>query len=125
MRVLLDTQLVLWLLDDSPRLGARARALIEDADVAFLSAASHWDVSIKRGLGKIEFDPERLLSAIDESGLVELPVTSRHAAAVATLPPYHRDPFDRLLVAQAITEPLHLLTTDHHLPQYSSLVIHI
>jgi PIN domain nuclease of toxin-antitoxin system len=76
-------------------------------------------------LGKLSADPERLLATFEASGSIELPVFSLHAAKVATLPLHHGDPFDRMLVAQAMSEQMQLLTTDPKLPQYSNLVIHV
>jgi PIN domain nuclease of toxin-antitoxin system len=122
VRLLLDTHVFLWTVTDSPRLSADARKSITAADEVYVSAASIWEAAIKAGLGKIQGDITQLANAIVESGFVELPVTAVHAAAVAGLPPYHRDPFDRLLVAQAMAEPLVLLTSDAVLLQYSDLV---
>ena len=87
-----------------------------------MSAASIWEIAIKVRLGKIEGDPQQLVQAITDSGFSELPVGARHAAHVAKLPLHHGDPFDRLLLAQAITEPLRLLTVDPVLAQYTELV---
>ena len=87
-----------------------------------MSAASIWEAAIKIRLGKLDADPDELVEAIGRSGFVELPVRASHAAAVALLPPHHADPFDRLLVAQARCEPLHLLTADATLVRYGELV---
>ena len=122
MRLLLDTHVFLWSVTDSPRLTADARGSIADADEVYVSAASIWEAAIKAGLGKIQGDMTQLVSAIERSGFVELPVTALHAAFVAELPHHHRDPFDRLLIAQAMTEPLVLLTADTALLEYSDLV---
>jgi PIN domain nuclease of toxin-antitoxin system len=122
VRILLDTHVFLWAVAGAASLKRAARKTIEDADVVFVSAASIWEVAIKASLGRIDADPDLLAAAIATSGFVELPVTSVHAAAVARLPKHHGDPFDRLLVAQAITEPLHLLTADRVLLKYSDLV---
>jgi len=112
----------LWVVTDSPRLTADVRRSIMDADEVYVSAASIWEAAIKAGLGKIQGEVTQLVNAIGDSGFVELPVTALHAAFVAELPHHHRDPFDRLLVAQAMTEPLVLLTADALLLQYSDLV---
>lgn len=96
--------------------------MMESADQIFLSAASIWEVTIEVALGKIQADPDELARAIVESGFDELPVRAVHAAGVAKLPMLHADPFDRILVAQAIAEPLRLLTVDATLAQYSELV---
>ena len=122
MRLLLDTHVFLWAVADSRKLNAAARRLIQEADEVSISAASIWEIAIKSRLGKLAGDANQLAAAIDESGFTELPVTSRHAAAVARLPLHHADPFDRLLVAQALAEPLILLTADKTLAQYSDLV---
>ncbi len=122
MRLLLDTHVFLWAVAGSASLAARARRTIEAADAVFVSAASIWEIAIKARLGKIDADTDALVAAIDESGFVELPVLATHAAAVARLPLLHADPFDRLLVAQAIAEPLRLLTADAALEPYTELV---
>lgn len=88
----------------------------------FVSSASIWEIAIKAGLGRIDADPDVLVPAIEASGFFELPVTSAHAARVAHVPMHHADPFDRLLVAQATSEPMHLLTADRALVKYSELV---
>jgi len=88
-----------------------------------VSAASLLEVAIKARLGTVEADPDELVAAIDQSGFVELPVRASHAAAVSRLAMHHNDPFDRLLVAKAIAEPLKLLTADAMLAQYSELVV--
>ena len=122
MRYLLDTQVYLWFIGDSSRLSKKARSSIGSADQVFVSAASVWEAAIKRAIGKLAAEPGDLVAGIRGSGFIELPVTAPHAARVATLPHLHRDPFDRLLLAQAIDEPLHLLTADAALRQYSELV---
>jgi PIN domain nuclease of toxin-antitoxin system len=122
MRLLLDTHVFLWAVADSPSLTSEARRTIANADEVYVSAASIWEVAIKAGLGKIQVDIGQLAGAIGASGFVELPVTVAHAASVSGLPHHHRDPFDRMLVAQAMTEPLVLLTADAMLSQYGGLV---
>jgi PIN domain nuclease of toxin-antitoxin system len=122
MRILLDTHVFLWAVAGSSQLKAGARKVILDADMVFVSAASIWEVAIKARLGKIEADPVAIAAAIEASGFIELPVRAAHAAKVSQLPMIHNDPFDRLLVAQAITEPLRLLTRDPVLSGYTDLV---
>ncbi|MGH7441210.1 MAG: type II toxin-antitoxin system VapC family toxin [bacterium] len=122
MRLLLDTHIYLWVLGDDPKLSESARALICNAETVFVSGASIWEAAIKASLGKLDVDVDQLVSAIPESGFVELPVRAVHAAKVRTLPDLHHDPFDRLLIAQAILEPLWLVTSDKHLAGYSELV---
>lgn len=123
MRILLDTHILVWLMEGNPQLKPRSRALIESAEEIFASSASVWEIAIKAPLGKIKTDPEMLASLLEQAGIVELPVTNKHALAVCKLPLLHRDPFDRLLVAQAIAEPMRLLTADAKLAAYSHLVI--
>ena len=123
MRVLLDTHVFLWAVAGSPLLKTKSRQLIESADRVFVSSATICEIAIKAKLGKIDADPVELVAAIDASGFTELPIRAFHAARVADLPLHHADPFDRLLLAQAMTEPLHLLTADPVLAQYSELVL--
>jgi PIN domain nuclease of toxin-antitoxin system len=125
MHILLDTHIYLWHVSDDELLSKEAKSLILAAESIHISAASLWEIAIKVKLGKLNADLERLIAEMESSGFVELPVTSRHAAQVAKLPLLHGDPFDRLLVAQAMSEPLYLVTTDSQLPQYSSLVIQV
>jgi PIN domain nuclease of toxin-antitoxin system len=123
MRLLLDTRIYLRAVTDDRKLSKRARKLITDADDIFISSASIWEASIKVGLGKLDADVNLLVAEIAASGFKELPVRAVHAALVRDLPDIHRDPFDRLLVAQALSEPLRLLTADSYLRAYSELVI--
>ncbi|MFM0008425.1 type II toxin-antitoxin system VapC family toxin [Paraburkholderia dipogonis] len=123
MRLLLDTHVFLWSVTDDRKLTKAARKLILDADDVFISSASIWEASIKAGLGKLDVDVKLLVSEIEASGFSELPVRAVHAAMVRDLPDIHRDPFDRLLVAQALSEPLRLVTSDGHLSKYTDLVI--
>jgi PIN domain nuclease of toxin-antitoxin system len=123
MRLLLDTHVFLWSVTDDRKLTKAARKLILDADDVFISSASIWEASIKAGLGKLDVDVNLLVSEIEASGFLELPVRAVHAAMVRNLPDIHRDPFDRLLVAQALSEPLRLVTSDGHLSKYTDLVI--
>lgn len=122
MKLLLDTQIYLWILNDSPRLSQRAREIILAADQVLVSAATIWEAAIKIALGKLRVDPALLVAEIARSGFIELPILARHAAAVSALPMHHKDPFDRLLIAQALTEPARLLTADSVLQSYSELV---
>ena len=123
MRLLLDTHIFLRAVAGSRLLKPAARRAIQSADQVYVSAASIWEVAIKARLGKIEANPGELVSAIEASGFVELPVRAAHAAAVAGLAPHHNDPFDRILVAQALVEPLRLLTADSTLARYSDIVM--
>ncbi|MGV0743903.1 type II toxin-antitoxin system VapC family toxin [Mycolicibacterium sp. XJ870] len=109
--LLLDTHVVLWLLEDNPRLGIHTRDRITESGSVFVSAASTWELAIKATLGKLTL-PDDLDGAIDRSGLRDLPITRRHtlASEITALP--HKDPFDALLVAQATAERLTLITAD-------------
>ena len=125
MRLLLDTHLLLWASFRSAKLSPSARALIGDeANDLLFSAASIWEVAIKRGLARDDFeiDPGSLRSALLAQGYAEMVVTGAHAATVAALPPLHKDPFDRLLVAQSLSEPLILLTRDARLTRYGTTI---
>ena len=126
MRLLLDTHIALWAVTDSPRLPVPARALILDAsNEVWVSAASVWEIAIKHALGRtaMPVTGTEALHWFSVSGYRDLPITSRHTAAVDELPPIHSDPFDRLLAAQANTEPLRLVTRDKTLARYSELAI--
>ena len=122
MRILLDTHVYHWWLQDHPKLSQAARALIVDASEVYISSASIWEATIKAGIGKLEVDIDQLVAEIANSGFLELPISAKHAAMVAQLPDIHRDPFDRILVAQALCEPLRLLTADGILGGYSELI---
>ncbi len=121
MRILLDTHLLLWALAKPRRLPEAARQRIVEAEV-YVSAASIWEISIKSALGKLKAEPSRVLAAIEPAGFKHLPITGQHAAGVAGLPPLHKDPFDRLLIAQATLEPMILVTNDAALAGYGPLV---
>lgn len=121
MKLLLDTHLLLWAASAPGRMSPVALALIEDVgNELFFSAASLWEISIKHGLGRVDFqaDPRVLRRALLDNGYSELPIISEHAVAVEGLPPIHKDPFDRMLVAQATVEGITLLTADALLAQY-------
>jgi PIN domain nuclease of toxin-antitoxin system len=111
MRLLLDTHVVLWWLSGHKRLNVDHRNLIEHAD-CHVSAASIWEVAIKHRLGKLPITPTELVTSIDDAGMRRLPINYEHAAATASLPNLHTDPFDRLLIAQARLERLILLSAD-------------
>jgi len=126
LRLLLDTHVALWALTDDPRLSQRARALIEDpANDVLVSAASVWEIAIKHALGRgdMPISGDKALDWFRRAGYQLLPIVPEHAAAVEHLPDHHRDPFDRLLVSQAITEPLRLLTHDPLVIRYGDVVI--
>ena len=126
MRLLLDTHIALWALVDSPRLPAKARLLILAPDnEVVVSAASVWEIAIKHGLAKknMPVSGAEAKSWFTRAGYTLLPVTADHAALVEELPPHHADPFDRILVAQALDEPLRLVTHDPTVARYSDTVI--
>ena len=122
MRLLLDTHVFIWCAMDSRELKAATRRYLTSAEIVYVSAASIWEIAIKTKLGKMTGDAEALAAAIDASGFQELPVTAKHAAAVAKLPLHHADPFDRMLIAQAFLEPLRLVTADKALAAYGGAV---
>lgn len=121
MKLLLDTPLLLWAAGAPDRLSAVARSLIEESENdLFFSAAGLWEIAIKRNLGRNDFhvDARVLRRSLLDNGYRELPITSEHAVAVDTLPPIHKDPIDRILVAQATVEGITLLTSDSVVAQY-------
>jgi PIN domain nuclease of toxin-antitoxin system len=125
VRLLLDTHLLLWAAGPSPRLPTQARRMIDDRDNELLfSVVSLWEVAIKSARGRDDFqvDARLLRRTLLNNGYEELAVTGEHAVAVADLPPLHRDPFDRMLVAQSIVEGITLLTSDPRVAQYSAPV---
>lgn len=123
MRLLLDTHLLLWALYEPAKFSPKARSIIlaPDSQCSF-SVASIWEIAIKASLGKLAVDAARSRLALLADGFEELPVRGTHAAAVAQLPKRHADPFDRLLICQAMVEPMQLLTADDKLVGYSHLV---
>jgi PIN domain nuclease of toxin-antitoxin system len=124
VRLLLDTHILLWWLADDERLSKNASAMVADpmAEV-YVSVVSLWEIAIKVGKGKLRTDLEEIAEQIALMDFRMLAVEAHHVSAYAKLPALHGDPFDRMLVAQAIAEPLRLLTHDRHLSPYSELVI--
>ena len=125
MRLLLDTHVLLWAVGVSRRLPADVRAVLQDSrNQVYFSAASIWEIALKqsKGLADFDFHPEQIAAVAFESGFTELPIRWQAASVVARLPMHHRDPFDRILVTQAMTEPLALYTADLRLGVYSELV---
>lgn len=121
MKLLLDTQYLIWMAGFSHRLSAEARSLLEHPQNELLfSAASIWEVAIKAGLGRDDFrlDAAVLRRRLLDNGYTELAIAGQHAASISMLPPLHKDPFDRLLLAQAISEGITLLTADALLATY-------
>jgi PIN domain nuclease of toxin-antitoxin system len=117
LNLLLDTHILLWWLTNSRRLSRSAQIAIADSARAYVSAATAWEIAIKVALGKLEFNGD-LEAEIRRNNFLPLPLTIAHATAAGRLPAHHRDPFDRMLVAQASIESLTLLTSDVRLKEY-------
>lgn len=122
MRLLLDTNVLIWWLENSNKLSAFAQMRIAKAAEVFVSSASIWELAIKIGTGKLRMDLTVLLSEIARHQFLHLSISYQHAIQVLQLPVIHHDPFDRILLAQAISESLKLLTADRLLASYSNLV---
>jgi len=116
-KLLLDTHVFLWWRANDPLLQEAASSVISDANIVFVSAATAWEAAIKAALGRLEL-PDSVESGVEDSGFEKLPITFSHAEAAAALPAHHHDPFDRMLVAQAATEGLTLVTHDRKLKAY-------
>ncbi len=124
MNLLLDSHIVLWWLSDDKRLSRKAHWLIERADEVFVSAATTWELVVKASLGKLRM-PEGFLEVVEEQGFTHLPITPLHALAVRSLPWHHRDPFDRILLAQATVQGLGLVSGNEALAPYGIFVIRV
>jgi PIN domain nuclease of toxin-antitoxin system len=125
MKLLLDTQLLLWAAGHPERLSEAAHALLNNQENELLfSAASLWEVAIKKSLGRNDFtvDPRILRRGLQDNGYIELAITGEHAVTIDILPPIHKDPFDRILIAQALSEGITLLTADAALGSYPGSV---
>lgn len=122
MRFIFDTQILLWALSGSERLSGRARSLLEDiSNEPFLSVASLWELAIKASIGKLELDTsfsDFVQRELEPRGVHLLPILPRHLDVLVTLPLHHRDPFDRLIIAQALAEDVPVLTSDRAFAQY-------
>lgn len=123
MRALLDTHLLLWALRNDAALSRRARSAIEGSSAVFVSVASLWEIAIKASLGKLRLDTHGLPGAVRRAGFDMLPIELAHVWRIQGLPHHHRDPFDRMLVAQAAVEELVLLTADGALTAYGDDVV--
>jgi PIN domain nuclease of toxin-antitoxin system len=123
VRLLLDTNIVIRLRKDDRRIDGKTRRIIEDATAVYVSAASIWEIAIKASARKLDIDIGRLEAGLLKAGIEPLPITWTHARRAYDIAAAHPDPFDRLLLAQAICEPLNLLTSDGQLAQYSELVV--
>ena len=122
MRLLLDTNVLLWTLTASPRISAVTPLILAPETEVFVSTVSLWEIATKASIGKLEAKVSEIRAAIADSGFLELPVLGEHTEKLAALPLLHRDPFDRMIVAQAMAEPMRLLTGDTQLAPYSELV---
>jgi PIN domain nuclease of toxin-antitoxin system len=128
VNLLLDTHIALWAITDSPRLSPQARDLIQAArTTVWISTASVWEIAIKHSLGRgdMPVSGQDAVRYFRESGYLFLPIDVDHALAVESLPAHHQDPFDRILVAQALIEPMRLLTHDPVVARYSDTIIEI
>jgi len=124
VRILLDTHALLWWLDDDDRLGPRARGLIEDpGNDVLVSVASLWEMVVKLRVGKLEADIGEVAAAVRHDGFALLGMDVAHLLELAALPAHHRDPFDHLLIAQAIAEDATFLSDDRHVPDYPARFI--
>ena len=118
MRLLLDTHVLLWALAEDPALDVRAReAATDQRNDVFVSAASVWEIAIKRAQGRLR-SPDNLIATVADAGFSELPITFAHAEQAGALPSHHKDPFDRILIAQARAEGLVLVTANANIPRY-------
>lgn len=122
MRLLLDTHVAIWWLLDDPVLAEEIRDQIDVEPEVYISAATHWEIAIKQNIGKLG-GPTDVLDRVIASELIELPITARHGAEAGRLPMHHRDPFDRLLIAQATCEGLVLMTRDPAIRGYDVAVL--
>lgn len=121
--LLLDTHVFLWWLDDNDRLGQHTHSLIADSEnIVYVSAASILEIAIKKRLGKLKA-PDQLANILEEEGFTPLVIAPHHAEHSGTLPAFHKDPFDRLLIAQAQAEGLELVTVDSVFPEYQVRLI--
>ena len=128
MTLLIDTHLLLWAAGEPQKLPKKARRLLDDPDShLWFSAASLWEVAIKHGLGREDFrvEPRRLRRGLLDNGWRELAISSEHAVATLDLPPHHKDPFDRMLLAQAQVEGLALVTSDELVARYAGNVLKV
>lgn len=122
-RLLLDTHTLLWWLRDDKKLGSKTRLLMADPkNVVYVSAATTWEIAIKKSIGKLNA-PEDMDSIVEEEGFSKLPITLFHGQMAGALPELHKDPFDRMLVAQAQSEGLEILSADENISRYGVKVV--
>jgi PIN domain nuclease of toxin-antitoxin system len=122
MNLLLDTHVLLWWLNDSKMTQAAQQSISDPHNVVYVSAASVWEISIKQAIGKLELEAD-ILEAIETEGFAELAITGAHGLKAGQLPPYHHDPFDRMLIAQAQSESMSVVTRDKRFPQYNLPIV--
>ncbi|MFD0423924.1 type II toxin-antitoxin system VapC family toxin [Streptomyces parvus] len=122
MRLLLDTQVILWWLADSDELSDQVKVLLDTEPAVHISAVSAWEIAVKQSLGKLD-GPDDLAERVRDSQFTALPFTAGHGVRAGRLPALHRDPFDRILVAQAQTEGMTIVTRDKWIPQYDVQVM--
>jgi PIN domain nuclease of toxin-antitoxin system len=127
MRILLDTHIALWAVTAHASLSSQAKKIILEADEVFVSVASTWEIAIKHSIGKgdMPVSAAQALQAFTDAGYVMLDIKPQHTLKVEALPPIHKDPFDRMLVAQALCEPLVLLTRDPQVVQYGAGILQV
>jgi len=125
IQLLLDTNVVLWLSEDNPRINQIKPLLLSEDTQVFISVVSWWEIAIKIRTGKLRVDLNKLLLLAKKHGYSELPLSNDNLKAYLELPLLHKDPFDHMLLAQAITCPMRLISGDSHLAEYSSLVMSI
>lgn len=124
MKLLLDTHILLWWLNDDEKLSENARQLIKNSDNdIYVSHVSLWEIQIKVMTGKLNVDLAAIIQQLSENNFQQLPSHTNHILILAKLPPHHQDPFDRMLVSQALSEPLHLITHDKSVSRYSESII--
>lgn len=124
LNLLLDTHAFLWAIDNNPDLSQEAReAIVDGNNIVFVSAATAWEISIKKAIGKLKIPNEDYLQELKLHRFTPLAITTEHALAVENLPPHHKDPFDRMLVAQAQIEKLRLVTRDPRIKAYAVPII--
>lgn len=122
MRILLDTHIIIWILEDSKKLSKKARKIIDDANEVYISPVSAWEMMIKMQLGKLEIELEDINKIFKQTNFIELNLKFEHVLTLNNLPNYHKDPFDRMLIAQALSEPLKLITSDSMVKKYSDFI---
>lgn len=124
MKLLLDTHILLWWLDDDKKLSEYGRQLIQNPDNdVFVSHVSLWEIQVKNMSGKLNAHVETIIQQLPVNNFQQFPIHTDHILFLAKLPPHHQDPFDRMLVSQALSEPFHLITHDKNVSLYSESII--